>query len=91
MEERILKLNFFETISKYIIEIPVIQREYAQGRTTERVFSLREKFVADLCHHIINSIPMHLGFVYGKAEGKDFERIMKINQESIETILGAVK
>lgn len=87
----IKRKSFLETISKYIIEIPIIQREYAQGRTSQRVTFIREKFVKDICDSFIDKIPMHLGFVYGKVLGKDNLRIQEINQKSLESILGAVK
>ena len=35
--------SFFEIIFNNIIEIPIIQREYAQGRLTDKVKEIREK------------------------------------------------
>ena len=59
-------ISFFDIISEYIIEIPIIQREYAQGRTTDKVKSIRKRFVDDLVASIKNNEKLHLGFVYGK-------------------------
>ena len=48
------------------IEIPKIQRDYAQGRTTDDVKNLRDKFVNDfLIKSLIEEKPIELDFVYG--------------------------
>lgn len=45
------------------IEIPIIQREYAQGRTHES--KIRERFVRYLATHLQANKPIELDFVYG--------------------------
>lgn len=42
------RMTFLELINEYCIVIPVIQRDYAQGRLTEKITELRNNFVKDL-------------------------------------------
>jgi len=57
------------------VEIPIIQRDYAQGRASER--EVRTEFLADI-HKVLSrpegSVvpPLDLGFVFGTVEGKAF-------------------
>lgn len=59
------------------IEIPMIQRDYAQGRSDEKTTYIREKFLKDL-HFVIqesqNGSDKHLNldFVYGYIENSTF-------------------
>lgn len=56
------------TINK--IEIPIIQRDYAQGRVTKEVNRIREQFVDVLYNALTGSIDkaVKLDFVYGNIE-----------------------
>lgn len=83
--------SFYEIISKHIIEVPIIQREYAQGRTTKKVNYIRKRFVTDLVKTITENSEIHLGFVYGKIEGKESLRRKILNREAVNSILEAVK
>lgn len=59
------------------IEIPIIQRDYAQGRESET--SVRGKFVDYLVDHLSAQKPIELDFVYGNKEitqGKNNEKIL---------------
>lgn len=47
------------------IEIPIIQRDYAQGRTNEDVNRIRERFLDALFQAIIEDRNITLDFVYG--------------------------
>ena len=42
------RMTFLELIAQYSVVIPVIQRDYAQGRVTEKITELRVNFVKDL-------------------------------------------
>ena len=53
------------------VEIPKIQRDYAQGRKTERVRLIRERFVADLCDTLEGSHTIDLDFVFGDVKPED--------------------
>ena len=47
------------------IEIPIIQRDYAQGRTNDEVNRIRERFLDALFQAIIEDRNITLDFVYG--------------------------
>lgn len=87
----IREYKFYELIQEFIIEVPIIQRDFAQGREIPNVTYIREKFVSDLVARIVNSAPLHLGFVYGKIEGKDKIKKMLLHKKAVETLLGTVK
>lgn len=84
------ELSFYNLIEKNIIEIPIIQREYAQGRQIQKIKDIRQDFVEDLISHIKENKKLHLGFVYGRTDG-DNKKLIQKNREVIENILGSVK
>lgn len=47
------------------IEIPIIQRDYAQGRKNDEVNRIRELFLDAIFHAITDKKPITLDFVYG--------------------------
>lgn len=54
------------------IEIPLIQRDYAQGRKSENVNRIREDFIDTLCKALLpDATAIHLDFVFGDVEDKD--------------------
>lgn len=61
------KYTFWSLCKSYNkIEVPIIQRDYAQGRQTAEVNILRERFINDfLINSIIKEQPIELDFVYG--------------------------
>lgn len=61
------KYTFWELCNSYSkIEVPIIQRDYAQGRNTVDVQKLRKKFVNDyLISSILKNENIELDFVYG--------------------------
>ena len=60
------KTTFWKFIQEHTIEIPIIQRDYAQGRIGKE--SLRKGFLADLRESLDNQSEMKLDFVYGSTE-----------------------
>ena len=50
------------------IEIPLIQRDYAQGRDMPKVEDIRRRFVGALKKALINDEPITLDFVYGEID-----------------------
>lgn len=60
------KYSFWQLLNKVYIQIPMIQRDYAQGRESAK--GIREKFLDDLIDIIINNKTIHLDFVYGTVE-----------------------
>lgn len=47
------------------IEIPLFQRDYAQGRQSEQATHVRERFIADLCAALDGNQNIHLDFIFG--------------------------
>lgn len=59
-----MKFTFHELLNKYKVIVPLIQRDYAQGRETES--DLRKKFISKIKQSLDHkSIPLNLDFVYG--------------------------
>lgn len=58
--------TFWKFLTKNTIEIPIIQRDYAQGRLGEE--NLRKNFLADLKNALDGGGAMKLDFVYGSIE-----------------------
>ena len=63
-------LNFLkeDNTSLISIEIPIIQRDYAQGRSDKRSKEIRETFLKTLIRAIEEKVPIELDFVYGKRD-----------------------
>ncbi|UKK76723.1 DUF262 domain-containing protein [Segatella bryantii] len=60
-------ISFWNFLNKYIVEIPIIQRDYAQGRLGKE--NLRKNFLRDLKNALDNDgKKMKLDFVYGSME-----------------------
>lgn len=65
-------MSFLQLIDEYNIFIPVIQRDYAQGRISDDVTKIRKDFVRDLLLFICdNTQPHYIDFVYGTIEHKE--------------------
>ena len=59
-------IGFWNLITKHKIEIPIIQRDYAQGRIDDKTTKIRNKFLSSIIESLeaINK-PLELDFVYG--------------------------
>ena len=55
----------FNSTQVQSIEIPLFQRDYAQGRNSEQARNIRERFIADLCGALDSTKDIHLDFVFG--------------------------
>lgn len=62
--------TFWNLINSNKISIPIIQRDYAQGREEES--EKREKFLSAILKHLTNSEKLHLDFVYGRVKNNTF-------------------
>jgi hypothetical protein len=63
-----------EGLTIHEIEIPIIQRDYAQGRMTTKVNRIRENFIDTLCKALLpNAVAVELDFVFGDVELKKGE------------------
>lgn len=59
-----------ETFPLNKIEIPIIQRDYAQGRNTPEVNKIRKRFLTSLYNALIENKQLKLDFVYGDINEK---------------------
>ncbi len=60
--------NFKSFLTKYRVIIPMVQRDYAQGRTTEDVNRVRNRFLDAIKNALQNNQLLKLDFVYGEKE-----------------------
>lgn len=60
-------ISFWTFLSEHIVEIPIIQRDYAQGRKGKE--ELRRVFLTDIKYALDNKEEMKLDFVYGAEIG----------------------
>ena len=65
-------MTFWKLIVSYKICIPIIQRDYAQGREGESESEKREKFLNSILNHLETEKQMHLDFVYGREKDNVF-------------------
>ena len=61
-----MKTTTFHTlIREHEIRIPLIQRDYAQGREDARSRRVRRDFLRALKEALTSEKPLHLDFIYG--------------------------
>ncbi|MFC4818115.1 GmrSD restriction endonuclease domain-containing protein [Flavobacterium sp. GCM10023249] len=65
-----MKISFWKLISQNKIEIPIIQRDYAQGRKEES--RIANGFIAKIKSKILKNEILNLDFVYGKTSENKF-------------------
>ena len=61
-----MKTSFWKLLQEKSIEIPIIQRDYAQGRTQEQ--DIADKFIEKIKSTLDENTPLNLDFVYGKTD-----------------------
>ena len=68
MNEVDSKYDLKSLLEKYRVVIPLIQRDYAQGRTDIRTTEVRRKLLIDINSALINkeTVLLDLNFIYGK-------------------------
>jgi hypothetical protein len=74
MPEAIYKgkiLDFFTLLSTCKVEVPIIQRDYAQGRIDKK--EVRRNFLNALYESLANSIQIQLDFIYGSKVSDAFQ------------------
>jgi len=57
--------TLWKLLEKHTVQIPLIQRDYAQGRTDEKIQLIRNKLVRALHEALTTQQPLRLDFVYG--------------------------
>lgn len=83
-----------ETFWKIIedkIEIPEIQRDYAQGRINERVDTIRENIVSDLLDVLKSGKTLNLDFVFGQSVDRTNQANFNKSKQSLEQMLQVLK
>lgn len=82
------RLTFYQLIKNYHIQIPIIQRDYAQGRKNEK--EIRDSFVDALYDYLEKNEPNDLDFVYGtiqKADEGDVDKFIPLDGQQRLTTL----
>lgn len=64
--------SFYQLISKYQIEIPIIQRDYAQGRNNSKADDVRKSLVDNMIKAVKEEKPLFFDFVYGRVDNNKF-------------------
>ncbi|MEA3316325.1 MAG: DUF262 domain-containing protein [Campylobacterota bacterium] len=64
--------NFKDLIEKYYIQIPIIQRDYAQGRQDTDVIEIRNTFLKVISSKLNENEVLHLDFIYGSIKNGNY-------------------
>jgi hypothetical protein len=65
--------TLLELLTAYTVEVPIVQRDYAQGRNDADTKIIRSNLLADMKAAILGeTAPLDLSFVYGKLDGNKF-------------------
>lgn len=65
--------TIIELLNEYRVEIPIVQRDYAQGRKDEHAKNVRINLLKDIKNAVLEERgPLDLSFVYGKEENGKF-------------------
>ncbi len=84
--------NLRKLLGEYTIEIPPIQRDYAQGRVDDtRVTTIREQFVSTLLDTLQEGDSLGLDFIYGKSFNKELRLNQQKKEEALESLLQPIK
>lgn len=74
MSEQTGKFNLKSLLESYNVVIPLIQRDYAQGRSDIRTTEVRKKLLQDINRALLSrdELPLDLNFIYGKSSNGRF-------------------
>ena len=59
------KYTFWKLLNEYKVVIPIIQRDYAQGRTSDNATAIRAELLESIHTALINGESLDFDFVYG--------------------------
>lgn len=65
-------MTMLKLLQDYKVEIPIVQRDYAQGRMDSHAKAVRINLLEDMKSAVLTGVPLDLSFVYGKAKGDKF-------------------
>jgi Protein of unknown function DUF262 len=57
--------TFWQLLCKYKIHIPIIQRDYAQGRSDDRAIDIRTSLLENIRETFVQDKKLHFDFIYG--------------------------
>jgi len=77
------KLSFKELMEKYVVVIPMLQRDYAYGRIEEA--EKRDGFLRNIKRYLAAPVPHELDFVYGTVDRKNILELLD-GQQRITTL-----
>lgn len=61
--------TLFELLERYVVNVPIVQRDYAQGRQNDDARRVRRNLLSDIKAAVTRqSPPLDLSFVYGKVD-----------------------
>ncbi|MCD9854515.1 DUF262 domain-containing protein [Epilithonimonas sp. JDS] len=83
--------TFWKLLNDQGVEIPSIQRDYAQGRNYGKIPIIRKKFLEAIFSALDDKEKLGLDFVYGKIFGLRNEEEYKRNKKAIESLLHSIK
>lgn len=83
--------TFWSILENYGVEIPPIQRDYAQGRETAKVSRVRNSFLSSITDALQTNKKLSLDFVYGKIYGLRNEEEHRRNKRAIQSLINSVK
>lgn len=83
--------TFWKLLNDQGVEIPSIQRDYAQGRDYGKIPIIRKKFLEAIIHALVYKEKLGLDFVYGKIFGLRNEEEYKRNKKALEALLLSIK
>ena len=67
------KSNLWKLLTEFKVEIPIIQRDYAQGREDDKSKAILTQFIIDLKVSIVNKKKLELDFIYGEINEQTFK------------------
>lgn len=73
------------------IEVPPIQRDFAQGRETEHASKVRKSILDSICKALENNEQLSLEFVYGKIYGLKNEEELRKNKNTVQSLVNSVR
>lgn len=83
--------TLWSILNQFGIEVPPIQRDFAQGRETEHATKVRKGFLDSICKALDKNNPLSLDFVYGKVYGLKNEEENRKNKNAIQSLVNSVR
>ena len=80
-----VKQTFWQLLDSYEVEIPIIQRDYAQGRSDAKASQIRKGFLSSLHNMVVNTdATQDLDFIYGSV--KQGKLVLLDGQQRLTTL-----